>query len=44
MFKNTDGLKLAECWGLQRKIQQNSTRPNAGYVDRQLSGSAWPYS
>ena len=27
----------------EKNVQQNSTYPEAGYRDRQLSGSAWPF-
>ena len=34
----TSSLKGKRC----DKIQYNSAYPDAGYTDRQLSGSAWP--
>jgi len=33
----------AEAGDVSYKVQWNSTYPDAGYPDRQLFGSAWPY-
>jgi hypothetical protein len=32
-----------QLWFLTNYIQQNSIHPDAGYSDRQLPGSAWPF-